>query len=98
MRAMMSQGGMKGFVRKTNLHEKPFIYKKGLELMLRERYQGQDFTGYIYRIHNTSKVTITLSNNMFTNPQALSLALSSSVIKPGEYSWLYSIGSRADVG
>jgi len=98
MRAMMGQGRIKGFVRKTHLHEKPFAFKKGLELMLRERYQGQDLTGYIYRIHNTSKEAISLSNKVFANPQALSLALSTQVIKPGEYSWLYSIGGRTDVG
>ncbi|MDP3268083.1 MAG: type-F conjugative transfer system secretin TraK [Legionella sp.] len=73
---------------------RPFYIKKDIKVTLEKHYQGSRFTGYVYRLENTSNHEVGLTTELFSNREALSLSLSDEQLAPRKVAYLYGLYSN----
>ncbi|HAU3911456.1 TPA: type-F conjugative transfer system secretin TraK [Legionella pneumophila] len=72
----------------------PFYIKKNIKVTLEKQYQGKRFTGYVYRLENTSNHELALTTALFAHKDAESLSLSDEALPPKKIAYLYGLYSN----
>ena len=70
---------------------RPFYIKKDIKVTLEKHYQGELFTGYVYRLENKSNHEIALTTDLFPHRKAQSLSLSEELLAPKKVAYLYGL-------
>ncbi|HAT7769724.1 TPA: type-F conjugative transfer system secretin TraK, partial [Legionella pneumophila] len=68
--------------------------KKNIRVTLEKQYQGKRFTGYVYRLENTSNHELALTTALFAHKDAESLSLSDEALPPKKIAYLYGLYSN----
>ncbi|KTD47441.1 putative conjugative transfer protein TraK [Legionella quinlivanii] len=68
-----------------------FYLHKHLKVTLVKQYQGEDSSGYVYRIENQSRSEMALTPALFEHPKLVTMELSEKRLKPQQTAYFYGI-------